>query len=258
MFHIGDVAVYSYGFMIAIGIVFAVWYMASEGKKDVGLTFDQANSLFLLIFVAAVIGGKFFLFLEEPARYIADPSALFSGAGFVFYGSFLFAVPTMLLFFRKNNLPMKAMLDVMAITTCIVHVSGRIGCFLAGCCYGKPTNSILGVTYSDMRCAASPKGVPLHPTQLYEAASILVVMIFLFLLKKRRHFEGQLFVSYLILYAVGRFVIEFWRGDDKRGYLFGNTISHAQFIAVIILFVSGILYAWMQRKRLSNSTAGNL
>lgn len=254
LFEVGSVSVYSYGFMIAIGIVAGVWYMAVEGRRTANLSFDQANTLFLLIFLAAVIGGKVFLFFESPARYADDPSALFRGAGFVFYGSFLFAVPVMLWFFKRNNLNTLVMLDVMAITTCLVHMGGRIGCFLAGCCYGKPTGFFAGVTFTDARCAADPKGVPLHPTQLYEAGFIFLVMLFLLAMRRRKHFDGQLFLLYLICYAVGRFFIEYFRGDDQRGYVLGDMISHSQLIAIVILAVSGTIY-FILRTRTSRQRA---
>ena len=95
LFEVGSVTVYSYGFMIALGIVAGMSYLIIEGKKEVGLTFDQANKLFLYIFFAAVIGGKLFLFLEDPRAYVDNPQRLFIGRGFVFYGSFLLAIPTM-------------------------------------------------------------------------------------------------------------------------------------------------------------------
>jgi hypothetical protein len=116
--------------MIALGIVAGMGYLIIEGKKEAGLTFDQANALFLFIFFAAVVGGKLFLFLEDPPGYIQDPARLLTGRGFVFYGSFLLAIPTMWWFFRKHKLPGYRMLDVMAITACFVHLFGRIGCFM--------------------------------------------------------------------------------------------------------------------------------
>src|SRR5687767_248722 len=98
LFELGGITVYAYGLCIAIGAILGIAYMAVQGKKEVDLTFDQANNLFLLIFLAAALGGKVFLFFEDPTDYISHPGKLFSGRGFVFYGSFLFAVPAMLWF----------------------------------------------------------------------------------------------------------------------------------------------------------------
>lgn len=247
LFEAGGITLYSYGFMIALGAIAGVAYMAMEGKKTVGLSFDQANTLFLWIFIAAFIGGKFFLFFENPTGYAANPGKLFTGRGFVFYGSFLFAIPTMLFFFRKHKLNSFAMLDVMAITTCLVHAFGRIGCFLAGCCYGIPTEIGWGVTFTHEACQAEPLGKPLHPTQLYEAGYILLVMVFLLWLRRKKQFEGQLFLVYILAYAVGRFVIEIFRGDLARGYIIDDILSHSQLVAMLI-FLSALFY-YRRRKK---------
>ena len=252
LFEAGSLKIYSYGFLIAIGALTGVAYMVLRGKKEIGLTFDQANSLFLFIFAAAFIGGKVFLFFEDPSAYMDRPQRLLTGSGFVFYGSFLFAVPTMLWFFRKHKLPAYAMLDIMAVTTCLVHIFGRVGCFMAGCCYGQTTGSVFGVTFTDPACQAKPLNEPLHPTQLYEAGFILIVMIILLYLRDKRLFYGQLFLLYLMLYALGRFTLEYFRGDTGRGFVVKNYISHAQFIAILIAAVVLYLYfRWSVRNRIS-------
>jgi phosphatidylglycerol:prolipoprotein diacylglycerol transferase len=228
--------------MIALGIVAGMAYLIVAGKKEAGLTFDQANALFLFVFLAAVLGGKLFLFFEDPSEYITDPRALFTGRGFVFYGSFLVAIPTMWWFFRKHRLSTYKMLDVMAITTCLVHMFGRVGCFLAGCCYGRPTGSGWGITFTDPACFAEPLHTPLYPMQIMEAGYILLVMLLLFFLKRHRRFYGQLFLAYLMLYAVGRFVLEFFRGDAGRGFIVENYISHSQFIALCVFGTVAFFY----------------
>jgi phosphatidylglycerol---prolipoprotein diacylglyceryl transferase len=249
LFEVGSITVYSYGFMIALGVIGAVAYMAIQGKRDVGLTFDQANTLFLLIFIAAFVGGKVFLLFENPSLYVSNPAKLLTGRGFVFYGSFLFAVPTMLWFFRKHKLNPHKMLDVMAIVTCIVHMFGRLGCFLAGCCYGKPTDSAFSVTFTDEACQAEPLNTPLFPTQLMEAGYIFIVMIVLLLIKRKyQKFYGQLFLLYLIVYAIGRSILEIFRGDVARGFIIKDYLSHSQFIALLIVLVSIFFYVKWSKK----------
>ena len=131
------------------------------------------------------------------------------------------------------------MLDVMAVTTCIVHMFGRAGCLLAGCCHGKPTDFFVSITYHDPLSHADPKGVPLHATQLYEAIFIGAVAIALVNFAKNRRYYGQLFVSYLAIYAVGRYLLEFLRGDGERGIIIDGFLSHSQLIA-IVLFASAV------------------
>ena len=248
LFEIGSFTVYTYGFCIAIGALLGLTYMSWQGKKQFNLSFDTINTLFILIVLAAIIGGKIFFFFEDPGYYLKNLNKLFTGSGFVFYGSFLFAVPTMLWFFKRKKIPTLAMLDVMAFVTCIVHGFGRIGCFMAGCCYGKPTESIFGVTFTNPVCQAQPLNTSLHPTQLYEAGYIFCIFILLSFLKVKKQFDGQLFLLYLMLYAFGRGLLEIFRGDVARGFIIDNWLSHSQFISLIIIGVAIFYYIRLSKK----------
>lgn len=248
LFELGGIKIYSYGLMIALGAIAGIVYMAIRGKKELKLTFDQVNSLFILIFIAAFVGGKVFLFFEDVSRYTSNPMQLLAGQGFVFYGSFLFAIPVTLWFFRKHKLPAYQMLDIMAITTCLVHMFGRIGCFMAGCCFGKPTDSFLGVTFTDPACSAEPLNTPLHAAQLYEAFYILMVLIVLIFLRSRKKFHGQLFLTYLMLYAIGRIILEYFRGDLARGFVINNYLSYAQFVALLVIAATLFFYVRLQKR----------
>ncbi len=250
LFEIGSITIYTYGFFIALGALLGFGYMARQGKKLFGLTFDQSNTLFILLVLAGVIGGKLFLIFEDPTFYLSNPKKLASGNGFVFYGSLLLAVPTMLWFFRKNKIPTLPMLDVMAAVTCIVHGFGRIGCFMAGCCYGKTTTSKLGVIFTNPVCQAEPLNTPLHPTQLYEAGFIFFILTMLLVFKNRKQFEGQFFLIYLMAYATGRGVLELFRGDLERGFVFNDILSNSQFISLIIISIA--LYFYVKLKRNAN------
>lgn len=250
LFEIGSITIYTYGFFIALGALLGFSYMAWQGKKLFGLTFDQSNTLFILLVLAGVIGGKLFLIFEEPSLYLANPKKLASGSGFVFYGSLLLAIPTMLWFFRKNKIPTLPMLDVMAAVTCIVHGFGRIGCFMAGCCYGIPTKGFLGVIFTNPICQAEPLNTPLHPTQLYEAGFIFLILIVLLAFKSRKQFDGQLFLIYLIAYATGRGILELFRGDLERGFVVNGILSNSQFISLIVISIA--LYFYVKLKRNAN------
>jgi phosphatidylglycerol:prolipoprotein diacylglycerol transferase len=242
LFNIGDYfTIYSYGFFIVIGALIAVSYLSWVTKKKFDLSFDKINSLFLILLLAAIIGGKFFLFFEKPGYYIHHMSALISGRGFVFYGSLLFCIPTMLYFFKKNNLPVRPMLDIMAIVTLIVHFFGRIGCFMAGCCYGIEWHGPLSVMFTDEACLA-PLNTSLHPTQLYSSAMILLILIILLILKSFQKFDGQIFLSYLILYAIGRSILETFRGDLSRGFVIEGYLSNSQFISILVIVITGYFY----------------
>ncbi len=248
LFEIGSITIYTYGFCIALGALLGFGYMYWQGKKQFGLTFDQSNNLFIMLVVGGVVGGKLFLIFEEPSLYLLNPKKLLSGSGFVFYGSLLFTIPIMLCYFRRIKVSVLGMLDVMAVVTCIVHGFGRIGCFMAGCCYGKPTEGIFGVTFTNPVCQAEPLHTALHPTQLYEATLIFVLMTGLIILKSKKKFDGQLFLIYLIVYATGRGVLEFFRGDIQRGFLVKNLISNSQFISFVIISMAVYFYIRLNRK----------
>lgn len=247
LFEAGVFTVYTYGFFIALGAISGFAYMAYQGRRQFGLTFDQTNNLFLLLVVAGVVGGKLFLIFENPSYYFANPRKLVSGSGFVFYGSLLACIPTMLWFFKKHKLPVLAMLDVMAVVTCMVHGLGRIGCFMAGCCYGKPTGSAFGAVFTNPVCQAQPLHTALHPTQLYEAGWIAAILITLLFLRHRKQFDGQLFMIYLVMYALGRGVIEVFRGDIQRGFVIADVLSNSQFISLIL--VAAAIYFYVKWRR---------
>jgi len=222
--------------------------MAREGKKKFGTSYDQSNSLFIYIVVAAYLGGKVFFLFENPSYYIHNPLKLLSGSGFVFFGSLLFAIPTMLWFFKRNKIPALPMLDIMAIVTCIVHGFGRIGCFMSGCCHGKPTDSIFSVVFTSPICQAEPLNTPLHPTQLYEAGFIFALMGFLMWLKSRKRFDVQIFLTYLITYSIGRSLLEILRGDMDRGFIIKDILSHSQFISALVAGIALYVYVKLKGK----------
>src|SRR6202008_653205 len=100
LFKLGSITIYTYGFMIAMGAICAFSYMAVRAKREFGTTYDQSNNLFIILLIAGVVGGKFFMIFENPSYYLSNPGKLFSGSGFVFYGSLLFCIPAMLWYFK--------------------------------------------------------------------------------------------------------------------------------------------------------------
>ena len=249
LFKLGSFTVYTYGFCIAVGALLGFLYMYWQGKKQYGITFDQSNNLFILLVVAGVVGGKLFMIFEDPSGYLSQPKKLFSGSGFVFYGSLLTCIPVMLWYFKKIKVPVLGMLDIMAAVTCIVHGLGRIGCFMAGCCYGLPTDGFLSVVFSNPVCQAEPLHTPLYPTQLFEATFIFSILIVLLILKKKKNFDGQLFLIYLMVYAAGRAVLEIFRGDIERGFLIEKILSNSQFISILVISVALYFYIRLNRTK---------
>lgn len=245
LFNIGSLHIYSYGVFIALGTYLAFLYMSKNLSIKLNIQEDEVVKFFLIVIIAAAIGGKILYYLEDLKSYIESPSKLLNnlGKGFVFYGSLIFIIPTAFFYFRKNNWPMWKTLDYGAIAICIVHFFGRIGCFLAGCCHGLPTDLPWGVTFSDPSCSASPLNTPLHPTQLYEVLMIgCIALILHFLMRSKRKSEGDLFLLYLVFYSIGRSIIEIFRGDEARGFLIDGWISHSQGISIIVILSAVIVF----------------
>jgi len=234
--HIGSLTVYTYAFLIALGTLIAALFTKWRAKKELRLK-ELSNNFFYLIFIAGFVGGKLFYYLENPSKYFNNPKLLldnFSG-GFVFYGSFITIIPVLIWYLKKHKILVLPMLDILAITTLIVHSIGRLGCFFGGCCYGKPTDSFTGMVFP------TTHGTKVHPSQLYEITALLIIMAILLYIKKKQQFKGQLFLLYIIFYAIARNILELFRGDT-RGFIIDGVLSHSQFIALVLILTTIFIY----------------
>ena len=241
-----QIHVYSYGVFIALGIL-AAFYVTLHKSKKLGMDTDKLSSLFLWTILAAFVGGKLFFYFEDFDKYFSDPGTMLrnSGGGFVFYGSLIFAIPTILWRLTKLKVPIRPFFDVLAVAGPIVHSFGRIGCLMAGCCHGSECDLPIGITFNHPETLADPAGIPLYPTQLFDIGVNLIILVTVLILERRKKFEGQLFLIYLIMYAIGRSIVEIYRGDEARGFIIGDWLSHSQFIAfLIIIATSFVWYRW--------------
>lgn len=242
-----QIILHSYGFMIALGVLAAFLFTRKKVVKY-GVNADQLSTLFIWAILAGFVGGRIFYYLEDIDKYIADPAKMLriSGGGFVFYGSVIFVIPTIIIWLRKHKIAVRPFLDIMAFVGPIVQCFGRVGCFLAGCCHGKVCNNALGVTFTNEHSMAHPLNVPLYPTQLFDIAINLIILVTLYLVGKRQHFAGKLMLIYLMMYGVGRSINEMFRGDEERGFVFNGLMSHSQLIALILIMLS--TYFWFRWK----------
>lgn len=235
--------IHSYGVLIALGALIAYLFTQYQAKKELGVGPEKIQAITRIIILGAFIGGKIFFYLENPSFYFSSLNNLTENFrnGFVFYGSLITVLPMLVWYFRKHNLPLWPMLDIMAFVALILHSFGRVGCFMAGCCYGLPTEGSIFVVYSDP-LAVAPMDVHLHPTQLYSVALLMSIFVILWMFKKHKRFQGQLFMLYIMIYATGRAIIEVFRGDISRGFLIEDWISHSQSISIILITIIVFFY----------------
>src|SRR4051812_18578742 len=218
--------------------------------KQWGLDANRVLDLGIYIIIAALVGAKLLLLVVDFDQFRRAPAELLSLArsGGVFYGGIILAVLVAFWYIAKHRMPFWTTTDVFAPGIALGHVTGRLGCFAAGCCYGRPTTLPWGVTFHNPLAAANvgtPLGVALHPTQLYEAgAELLILGILLFTEKKGKPYAGRTFWLYMLMYAISRFIIEFYRGDP-RGEMLG--LSTSQFISVILAPLSVLMLVWLAR-----------
>src|SRR6185436_11577929 len=241
LFRIGSFPINTYGVFLALAFLCAILITVRLAARD-GLPRERVYDLSLWMLLAGLIGSKILMLFTEP-EYRDHPlqflSLDFLRSGGVFYGGLLGAIVTGYFLMKRYKLPWWKTADACAPGIAVGNFFGRLGCFSAGCCWGKPTTLPWGVKFTELghEITGVPIDVPLHPTQLYESFSMLIVFFFLLWLHKHRRFNGQVILCYALLYSVIRFAIEFVR-DDPRGDILGLTsmtgLSTSQIISVIV------------------------
>ncbi|MBI1764124.1 MAG: prolipoprotein diacylglyceryl transferase [Acidobacteria bacterium] len=273
----------SYGLLLAIAFITGLFVMSRLAKRD-GLPQERVYDLGLWVLASSLIGSKLLMIITEWDVYYRDhPGQIFSldffRSGGVFYGGFIAAIIASVVAMRLYKLPWWRTADAFAPGIAIGQAIGRLGCYSAGCCWGVPTTSALGVQFKERGHEIT--GVPtivahltdpvqrelwsnklggllaplkLHPVQLYETGATFVIFLVLLAVTGRRRFHGQVMLAYAMLYAVVRFTIEHWR-DDPRGEVWN--LSTSQFIAIILFVASLIAYIWRVRKVTTTELAEN-
>jgi phosphatidylglycerol:prolipoprotein diacylglycerol transferase len=242
LFEFGPFKIYTYGFFVALGFVAALWVGGRDADRR-GIETKQFQDLCFAILVAAILGARLFFVLLEW-RYFADNPrqilALWKG-GLVFYGGFIGAALAAVWYVRRHRMPLWDTADAIAPALALGQALGRLGCLAAGCCYGAECHLPWAVTFTNPRGLAR-LGVPLHPTQLYEAvAAFALFSVLYWVLGRRQRFPGQIFGAYLVGYPALRFTVEFFRGDP-RGAL--GALSTSQALGIpLFLFGLWILFS---------------
>jgi phosphatidylglycerol:prolipoprotein diacylglycerol transferase len=251
----GKFALPSYGVLVAIGMVLGLIVSVNLLKRE-GLDEDFAWNLGLVAIFSGIIGSKILYAVVEPNYSLLHPTSLFTRdfmqAGGVWYGGLVAAVAGGLAYVAYKKMPLLDTLDAFVPGIALGHGIGRLGCFAAGCCYGRETHVAWGVTFRNPLANAlvgTPLNIPLHPTQLYEFVTELALFAFLLWVWKHKQFCGQVFGTYAFLYGIARFVLEFYRGDPGRGSVFGGALTLTQLISIFMVILGGFM--WLRRQSLA-------
>lgn len=240
LFTIGPVTVYGYGLMIAIGII-AAYLLAEYRARKIGLNDEAVFGLACWAVVGGLLGGKILYYITTLPAILADPSLLYRDLayGFVIYGSLIGGVAGVVLYCWWKKLNCLSYFDLAVPSVALAQGFGRIGCQIAGCCYGKETSGALHIVFHGSDYA--PNGVPLIPTQIISSGlNFIHFAILLVFAKKYKKGEGQVAGLFFILYSAGRFVLEFMRGDMERGNV--GILSTSQFISLFMFAFGWVLF----------------
>lgn len=224
-----------YGVMSALGML-AAFVLLGLTRKHTRFSEDQALSAALWAIIMGFLGAKVLYWIVEIDQIIADPSYLLHTLreGFVFYGALIGGLGGVAIYSLRKKLPFFSLTDYFIPGLVIGHAFGRIGCFFAGCCYGMECETPISVVFP--AGGAAPAGIPLLPTQLMESAFLFLLCAFLvWRLTKKKPF-GTVSGWYMVLYGVWRFVIEFFRSDERGAV---GALSTSQFISLFV-FAGGV------------------
>lgn len=244
LFSIGPVTIYGYGLMIALGILAA--YLTGEYRAEKhGYEKEQIFYFVLYCVLGGFLGSKLLYVITDLDRILKDPSVIFPlSDGWVVYGGIIGGIVSAILYARIRRLKFLAYFDLLMPSVALAQGFGRVGCFLAGCCYGRETDCSIGVVFPDS--AYAPAGVALVPTQLFSAGLNVLHFLILLWFSGRKKGDGQVGALYLICYSIGRFVLEYFRGDLARGSV--GAFSTSQFISFFILAAGIGLWAYCGAK----------
>ena len=250
----GFFKIFTYGLLVATGFLVAILLASSRAEKE-GLDSQKVLDLCFYVMVSALLGARLLYVIVEYRYFLDSPLEIFKfwKGGLVFYGGLILGVLISLWYLKRNQMPMWKTADLLAPSIALGQLIGRWGCFFAGCCYGKKTDVAWGITFTDPRSLA-PLEISLHPTQVYLSLNAVFIFIFLMWLSKRKVFDGQILWSYGILYSVGRFLIEYFRGDD-RGFPVEQVLSTSQFVGVFVFSFSAFMLLTLYRKSLRSHSS---
>jgi phosphatidylglycerol:prolipoprotein diacylglycerol transferase len=237
-----------YGIMAALGFLAAVCVVQLK-KKHANLKSDQISDLMLITIISGILGARTFYVIEFWSQFKNNLWEIIrvDHGGLVFYGGFICSMTVIIFYCRKKKLSVISVMDIVAPGVALGHALGRIGCFLNGCCYGKPGSNFMCVAYpAGSHPAEKYPGIPLHPVQLYETFGNLIIFGIVFYFAGRLK-KGMNLSLYIILYGILRFSDEFYRGDHTDFFL--GIFTPAQTIGLVLIPAGIALFIFFWKRK---------
>lgn len=250
LFRIGPIAIPGYGVALMVGFLVSM-YLAEKNASRFDIPKKKLSDLFPNIILGAVIGARLFhVLVERPSYFLKNPLDAFKiwDGGVTFYGGLIVGFLVVYRFCKKNNISLLNLSDFLITYVALGQGFGRIGCTLAGCCHGIPTDLPWGIAIYNPESATRPLGIPLHPTQIYQMLINFSIFFILNWRAKKKKFVGENLLLYGMLYPIGRSFVEIFRGDSVRGYIIDNIITTSQGISIVIFIISLTIYIKQYRK----------
>jgi phosphatidylglycerol:prolipoprotein diacylglycerol transferase len=253
VFSVFGFSIPAYGVLVALAFLIALAVTGKLARRS-GLDSETVLNLGIYCVLAGILGAKVFMVLSDWRHYMENPGEIFSfstlQSGGIFYGGLIAALLTASFYMRAKSLPPLKTADAFAPGLALGHAIGRLGCFAAGCCWGVETRLPWAVTFMNPRANAVtgvPLGIPLHPTQLYESIGEAIIFAFLYHRFQRQHRTGAIIGSYLVLYSLLRFVVDFVRYHDQPNP-FGGPLTAAQWISLALIALVTALFLSKREK----------
>lgn len=247
----GGVRIYTYGVLYAVGVLTAITLTVREAKR-VGVPANFILDLCFYIIIGNLVGARLLYIITDWQRYKTNPLDILKiwEGGLVFFGGLIGAILVALYFIRKHGYRFFEIADLCMPGVTLGHGIGRLGCFAAGCCYGREMPGFpLALTFPADPHTLAPVAIPLFPSQLAEAAVLFLIAGVLLFILRRKRFDGQVLLVYLVLYSIVRGILEIYRGDSIRGFIVGDWLSTSQFIGVCLVVAAIALYVRLRKRR---------
>jgi len=254
---IHGIQITTYGLMVSVAFA-TLWLCTVNRGQKIGYPIEFLQNLLTIIVICGIVFARLLYVIVYWDYFLQNPfETIFSRVGYIFFGGFVGAVVGVAWYTRKHGKSSFGVADLIAPYVALAHGIGRIGCFLFGCCYGgrcelpwavrfpQDSPAFIDQLNQGLISTTATRSLPVHPSQLYESIFNFALFLALTALRKRQSFRGQIAMSYLMIYCVGRFLIEFTRGDERGGL---GVFSTSQWICLLLVAGGSAGYYALRRK----------